>query len=287
MSDIGYKNKAQANLRVSYDNLSRYVDDLTHAIQTPDPDYMAIGVQADGEWRQLNGNVLQIENEYYSSVRPKSTIRSSEKPSLALRQRGVEYVEIRAPDVNAYAPLGVDEPQLRFIEALLVFCLLEDSPYVDAAEQAELEYNQAQVTRRGREPGLLLQHRGREIALKDWGLALLQPITVIAEILDAGNGGGDAYQSAVAQQRAALLNPERTPSARMLAEMRARKESFTAFALRLSRQYAEDFRARPLSPETQAALERAAADSLAEQARLESSDTLSFEEFLAQYFAQS
>lgn len=286
MSDIGYKNKAQAALNISYDNLESYVADLTRAITTPDPDYLAIGVKVDGQWRQLNGNVLQIENEYYSTVRPKCIARSGERPTLALRQRGVEYVEIRAPDVNAYNPVGVDESQLRFMEALLLFCLLEDSPRVDAAERQELEHNMALVTRRGREPGLRLRHRGRELSLRNWGLALLEPIEAIAEQLDAASGE-QAYRAAVAEQREALLDPDRTPSARMLAEMRERGESFTAFALRLSRQYAEEFRAMPLADETVAELRRSASESLAEQERLEQADTLSFEEYLEQYFAQA
>src|SRR5690606_41125846 len=58
------------------------------------------------------------------------------------------------------------------------------------------------------------------------------------------------------------------------------------FALRLSRQYAEEFRAMPLADETVAELRRLASESLAEQERLEQADTLSFEEYLEQYFAQ-
>jgi glutamate--cysteine ligase len=285
MSDIGYKNKAQAGLKVSYDSLDAYVANLSEAIETPDPEYAALGIKVDGEWRQLNGNVLQIENEYYSFVRPKNLVRRGERPSLALRRRGVEYVEVRALDVNVYAPLGVDEAQLRFIEALLLFCLLEDSPRVGPQEQADIDYNQGQVARQGRRPGLTLRRPSGEIALQEWGLALLEPVAAIAEALDA-DAGGDVYRRAVAQQREALLDPERTPSARMLAEMRARGESFTQFATRLSRQYAVAFREAPLAPETAAALARAAEDSLAEQAELEAADALSFEQYLERYFTQ-
>lgn len=285
MSDIGYKNKAQAGLKVSYDSLDRYVADLGRAIETPDEEYAALGVKVDGEWRQLNANVLQIENEYYSFIRPKNIVRSGERPSLALHRRGVEYVEVRALDVNAYAPLGVDETQLRFIEALLLFCLLEDSPRVSAEEQAEIDHNQAQVARRGREPGLQLRHRGTQIDLKDWGLALCEPIMTLAVLLDAAGGSG-TYRRAVAEQREALLDPERTPSARMLAEMRSRGESFTDFAMRLSRKYAHDFRAMPIPAAKLASMKQAAEQSLAEQARIERSDALSFEEYLSNYFAQ-
>jgi glutamate--cysteine ligase len=286
MSDIGYKNKAQDGLNISYNDLATYVADLGHAIATPAPEYMALGVQANGEWRQLNGNVLQIENEYYSFIRPKNVARSGEKPSLALRDRGVEYVEIRAPDVNIYTPLGIDEAQLRFLEALLIFCLLEDSPLVNAEEQAEISHNQALVTRRGREPGLRLRRRGQEIPLKDWGLAVLEPVAAIAKLLDNGSGGR-AHQEAIELQRQALLDPDRTPSARMLKEMRAQGETFIAFAMRWSLKYAAEFRSLPVPAEALDRLTQLAAQSLNEQTQIEASDAIPFEQYLEQYFAQA
>lgn len=286
MSDIGYKNKAQDSLNISYSSLDNYVADLGHAIATPAPEYTALGVHVNGEWRQLNGNVLQIENEYYSFIRPKNVVRSGEKPSLALRDRGVEYVEIRAPDVNIYDPLGADETQLCFLEAMLIFCLLEDSPLVSAQEQVDINYNQTMVTRQGREPGLKLRHKGKSISLQEWGLAALEPITAIAKLLDNSKGDG-AYQSAVELQRQALLDSERTPSARMLAEMRQNKESFIAFAMRISMQYADEFRTMPLPDERLKELTQLAADSIAEQATIEANDEQPFEQFLEQYFAQT
>lgn len=286
MSDIGYKNKAQDGLNISYNDLDSYVADLGRAIATPAPDYAALGIQVNGEWRQLNGNVLQIENEYYSFIRPKNVARSGEKPSLALRDRGVEYVEIRAPDVNIYDPLGTDEQQLRFLEALLIFCLLEDSPLVDADEQASIDHNQTLVTRRGREPGLKLRRNGQEIALKDWGLAVLEPVARIADLLDNGTGS-HAYRDAVEHQRQSILDPSRTPSARMLKEMRDKEETFIAFAMRLSMQYADEFRTMPISADTMERLTRLAAKSLAEQAQIEASDTIPFEQYLEHYFAQT
>src|SRR5690625_3637176 len=95
MSDIGYKNKAQAALQISYNDIEAYVENLTRAITTPAPEYADAGVHVDGEWRQLNSNILQIENEYYSFVRPKSLAGPNERPTLALRRRGVDYIEDR------------------------------------------------------------------------------------------------------------------------------------------------------------------------------------------------
>lgn len=286
MSDIGYKNKAQAQLKVSYDSLPRYVEDLTRAISTPDEEYGALGTFVDGQWRQLNANLLQIEAEFYSFVRPKPIVRSGEKPTLALKQRGVEYVEMRALDVNAFDPLGVDPQALRFIEALLIVCLLEDSPPVSAEEQRDIDHNQTTVARRGREPGLKLRRNGEEIALQAWGEALCDAIEQVAVVLD-GDDPARPYTAAVEQQRASLADPQRTPSARILAEMARQGESFIRFAMRLSKAHAEYFRQLPLSPEQVAAFEAEAAASLEQQRQMEAGDTLSFEEYLARYLAQA
>src|SRR5215510_11606283 len=75
MSDVGYRNRNQAGLSVSVNSLDEYIRDLTRAITTPHPPYEAIGVKvktaAGEQYKQLNANILQIENEYYSFIRPK------------------------------------------------------------------------------------------------------------------------------------------------------------------------------------------------------------------------
>ena len=58
MSDIGYRNRNQAGLSVSVNSLAEYVRDLTRAITTPHPPYEALGVKVNGEYQQLNANVL-------------------------------------------------------------------------------------------------------------------------------------------------------------------------------------------------------------------------------------
>jgi glutamate--cysteine ligase len=93
-------------------------------------------------------------------MRPKRTTRSGERPTLALRERGVEYVEMRALDVYSYSPTGVDEEHLLFLEAFLIFCLLADSPRITGEEQWGMDYNELTVAMRGREPDLLLIRDG-------------------------------------------------------------------------------------------------------------------------------
>ncbi len=164
MSDVGYRNRNQAGLAVSVNSLEEYVRDLTRAISTPHPPYEALGVKVNGEYRQLNANILQIENEYYSFIRPKRVARSGERPTKALRRAGVEYVEVRALDVSAFDPVGVNQNKLRFLEAFLALCLLKDSAPIADCEQSALDENHLTVARRGREPGLTLWREGRSVS---------------------------------------------------------------------------------------------------------------------------
>ncbi|MGH8397335.1 MAG: glutamate--cysteine ligase [Gammaproteobacteria bacterium] len=286
MSDIGYKNKNQAHIGVRYNSLDDYVSSLTHAISTPEPEYEAIGVKVNGEYRQLNANILQIENEFYTYVRPKQPINPGERATLALKKRGVMYAEVRALDVNAYDPVGADAPALRFIEALLALCLLHDSPPVSEQEQVIINHNQTQTARYGRDPTLELQRDGHGIRLRDWAKEITDQMDGICEILD-GERADKPYRTTLQARREALADPELLASARILADMREHGESFYRFAKRLSEKDRDYFRQRRLTPATQQHFEQLAHDSLEKQAQIEAADRISFDEYLKQYFAQT
>lgn len=287
MSDIGYRNKAaQAALNVSYNNLESYVASLTRAINTPWPAYDQIGVKVDGEYRQLNNHILQIENEYYSFVRPKNIARSGEKPTLALQRRGVRYIEVRALDVSAFDPAGVNLEELYFLEVFLAFCLLCPSPPISMDEQEEIDHNQSLVVNRGREPGLKLRHNGEPVELRAWADEALEAMQSVAEILDACEAD-NRYTKALAAKREVARNPELTPSARVLRELRDNEESFFEFAMRKSEEHRAAYLADPLSTERTTYFREAAEQSLAEQRAIEANDTLNFDEFLERYFAQT
>ncbi len=286
LSDIGYKNSNQARIGVTYNSVEDYISTLSHAISTPAPDYERIGVKVDGEYRQLNANILQIENEFYGSVRPKQPIESGERATLALKRRGVMYLEVRALDVNAYDPVGADEPALRFIEALLALCLLTDSPATTPEEQEIIGQNQLSVARRGRDPELALQDGSREVKLKDWAREILARMATLCTLLD-GSDLARPYSVSLAAQRAKVEDPDLTPSARVLADMRSHGESFFRFAERMSETHRRHFLDAPLPRETEARFSAEAKVSLEKQAAIEATDKLSFDDYLHQYFAQS
>ena len=220
LSNIGYKNQEAALLNVSYDSLEAYVATLYHATRTPYPPYEALGIFVDGDYRQLNADLLQFENEYYGSIRPKRVPQYGERPLAALARGGVQYVELRSLDVNAFEPTGVNEEELRFLEAFLLFCLLQESPPLDIREKSEAAENQTAVAHRGRQPGLRLRRNGQEIALQDWASTLMALIADVGALLDEGLPD-QPYVSAIRALQKSIDQPDRTPSARVLHDMEA------------------------------------------------------------------
>ena len=286
MSDLGYKAKAQATLNISLNSLEEYVADLTGALNTPYPEYEAIGVVVDGEYRQLNANLLQIENEYYGLMRPKRVARSGEPPTRALRRGGVEYIELRALDISAFDPVGVNRKQLHFLEAFLVFCLLQESPIISVSEQSEISANQRQVARRGREPGLELARNGGTRPLREWCLELFDAMQGVCELLDEDRQG-QPYSVALASQRELVLDPDRTPSARILAEMRDARESFYEFGMRMSEIHRSYFRElHAIGPERERLFVEEARDSISRQSEIESAQEMPFPQYLERYYAE-
>ena len=285
MSDIGYKNKSQRQLGISYDSPADYIRTLHGATEAPHPPYEDLGVVVDGEHRQLNANLLQIENEYYSFVRPKQIARSGEKPTVALQRRGVRYVEIRALDVDPFSPVGIEEDTMRFMEAFLIHCVLDSSPPVTRGEREESEENQRLVAVRGRDPALRLRRAGTSIPVFEWAREIVDAVAAIAEMLDAPTRTR-RYAEAIQACRASLEDPQLLPSARVLEEMRARSEAFFEFAMRKSVEHRATLLAATLPAARKVALQAEAAASLRAQREIEAADRLSFPEYLERYFAQ-
>jgi glutamate--cysteine ligase len=285
MSDLGYQSNAQADLTPCYNDLLSYTDSLRKAVATPYAPYVEIGTHKDGEWIQLNTNVLQIENEYYSNIRPKRVTYSGERPIQALVARGVQYVEVRCLDINPFLPTGIDLQQARFIDAFVLYCALQESPQLAENECSNAASNFLTVVKEGRRPSLELNRKDGTIDLKVWATELLEKITPIARLLDEAQGT-DEHVKSIAAQQAKVNDPSLTPSARVLASMNEHKEGFTAFSMRQSQLHAEYFRGTPLSVEEQSNFETLARTSIAEQAELEQTEeVVDFDTFVGAYQA--
>ena len=286
MGSLGYQSDAQATLAVSYNSLEGYADSLHAALTQSYPAYEAIGVRnPGGEYNQMGTSLLQIENEFYGTIRPKRVIEPGERPLHALRERGVEYVEVRLMDLDPFVPVGITAQTMRLLDVFLLHCLLSDSPPDTPQEITEIKYNQHLTAARGREPGLQLLRQGKNVPLVDWAAQVLAECAPLAAALDATHHSSD-YSGALAQARHTLAHPAQTPSARVLAQMAAQHDnSFSAFTLHQSTLARDALIAQPWSDAQQAHSVAEAQASLAAQKTIEDADTLPFEEWRQQYMA--
>ena len=284
MGSLGYQSEAQASLAVSYNSLEGYAASLHDALTRPWPAYEAMGIQAaDGSYLQLATSLLQIENEFYGTIRPKRTIFQGERPLHALRERGVEYVEVRLMDLDPFEPVGISASTMRFLDVFLLHALLSDSPKDSPQEIVELARNQHLTAARGREPGLKLWRDGHDISLRDWGLELVQDFAPVAQALDAANATTD-YTAALQAALVSLAEPERLPSARVLKAMAERHDnSFVGFVRERSVETQAVLLGQAWSGEQQTRFAAMANQSLQDQAQIEAADTLPFEIFRQEY----
>jgi glutamate--cysteine ligase len=285
MGRLGYHSDAQSALAVSYNNLENYGASLYDALTKPYPPYEAIGIRDGDDYRQLATSLLQIENEFYGKIRAKRVIRPGERPLHALRERGIEYVEVRLMDLDPFCAIGIGAATIRLLDVFLLYCLLEDSPPDTPEEIAAIGRNQNLVAARGREPGLRLERQAKEVGLSEWGRQLLVECEPVAAALDAAHGGrayGDALSAAVA----ALNDPDCVPSARVLRELQEHHDgSYVRFAVAQSRRHAVDIKHMRLATEVEKRFAQLARESLEEQQQIEAADTLPFEIYRQQYLA--
>ena len=284
MGNLGYKSEAQQSLFVCYNELDNYLESLHDALSKPYAPYQKIGMEKDGHYLQINTNLLQLENEFYGTIRPKRVGQSGERPLQLLRDHGIQYIEVRILDLNPFIPAGLDAEQIRFLDAFLIFCLLADSPKCTQESHKEIESNLALVVNEGRAPGLMLSRNGSAISFQQWANELFVDIAYAAKLLDNVHTS-DAYSLACAKQQLKLADPELTPSARILREMRAMARPFCGYTMQQSQTTEAFFRDQKIAPERLKELQEASRLSVYKQAEIEKSDTITFAEFLNQFNA--
>lgn len=284
MSDLGYTNSEQSSLQICYNNLTGYLDGVKDAINLPSKKFAEIGIKVDGKYQQLNSNVLQIENELYAPVRPKCVAKSNEKPSEALKNRGVEYIEVRALDVNPFSATGISVEQIRFLDIFLTFCLLENSPELTCSEQGACEKNMDAVVVQGRDPELVLNDNGDEKSIPLWGNEIFTKLVGIATLLDQANDS-DLYQKALVTEADKINNAGLTPSAQILAKVVNENQSLTKMALTNASQYKEGLLAKEYQEFDEQYFANTVSESLLKQAEIEAADNVDFDTFIRDYFS--
>ena len=286
LGPMGYQSDAQTALGVSFNSLRSYAESLNGALTKPYAPYEAIGLRDGGDYRQLGTTLLQLESEFYGTIRPKPRFRSGERPLYALGERGVEYVEVRCMDDDPFCPIGIAAGTMRFLDIFLLHCLLSDSPPDTPEEIAAISRNQHAVAQRGRDPNLRLTRRGEQLGLAEWAHELLRECEPIAAALD-GAHACCAYRDALAAAGTAVADCASTPSARVIAEIaQTEDKSYLAFALAQSGRHRRALQELPLPAAVEARYARLAEESIATQRRIEAADSVPFEVYRQQYLSK-
>ena len=285
MSDLGYRNIAQSKIKIGLCNVATYIASLKEATERPYPEYEQIGVKVDDEYKQLNSNLLQIENEYYTVIRPKQVTASGEKPTTALKQRGIGYIEVRCLDINPNSPVGIAAEDTRFVDTLLLYCLFADSPVMSDVEKMEIPENRNRMVRHGRKPSLTLLQDGQEVSAQKLMHELLSELKPFAALLDQAYGN-NLHSDTLADQFAKVDDAQLTPSAQIIEEMRTNDESFFEYAMRKTKQHETSLKL-PLSDAKQKSMTQQARESLDQQLERETSDAVSFDDYLKHYFDET
>jgi glutamate--cysteine ligase len=285
LSDLGYTNSAQSCLRIGFNSLDEYLAGLNKAIRTPSAEFADIGIKVDNQYRQLNGNILQIENELYAPIRPKRVAKPGEKPSEALARSGVEYIEVRSLDVNPFSPVGVNEEQVRFLDLFITWCALSDSDPMDNCELDCWRDNWNKVVKEGRKVGLELKIgcHGERLTLQEWAKRVFTELKMIAAHMDHALGG-HAYTDVCHKLESWIDEPELTLSGQFLQETK-KSGGLGAVARSLGEHYRTHNLAHRYRVYNDSIMEQEVVDSINAQRDIELSDTVDFDCYLANYFS--
>ncbi len=284
MGDLGYQSAAQQSMFVCYNELDTYIETLGQAIKTPYPEYEKIGMQVNGEYQQLSTALLQIENEFYSPIRPKRVTASGEKPLQALDQRGVQYIEVRCLDLNPFDALGINAGTIRFLDAFLLHCLLHDSPLCNEEEFRRININQSRVVNEGRDPDLSVFCGSKEVGLRDCANRLLEEIGLVAQTLDRAQQTGE-YTRSVADQQRKVEDASLTPSAQVLHQLQSQQLDHLDWVSQQSLAHRNAHQSYQGDPALREALSEECRASQLRREQLETQDQVDFAHFLHDYFA--
>nr|WP_315041785.1 glutamate--cysteine ligase [uncultured Moraxella sp.] len=282
MGKLGYQNSVQDDLDIRYNSLPEYIKGLRQAIHTPNASFKALGVDdKDGNPIQINDHILQIENEYYSPIRPKQVAKSGENPSDALANRGIAYIEFRAIDLDPYSDIGIRLSTACFMEILALYCLINASPDLLPDEEVLISQNQEKIVNEGRNRNLTIQTNSGEMLFSQWISQHLTAMLPLAELLDSVYGNND-YRNALTFMFGKAQNPDFTLSAQVLKDTE-RYGSTWKLGKALAEQHAILLKNQSLGCEKDEYYQKLAEKSVVEQSELEQQNTQSFYDYIQQY----
>lgn len=138
VSRLGYYSEEQDENFITFNSLEGYLGTIKDYINIPNEKFKNISLDLK---QQVNNGTIQMESELYNHVRPKGIISKKIRPYNQLKNHGVEYLEIRSIDLNPYTSIGISIEDIEFLELVLIYCALADSPPIDEVESECIKEN--------------------------------------------------------------------------------------------------------------------------------------------------
>lgn len=280
LSNIGYTHTKILDLNIMFNDFDEYVTSLQQALVTPSKQFMDLGLKdQENNFKQLNTNFLQLENELYTQIRPKRNTEHNETPIEALKKRGIEYIEIRSLDINPFSPIGINKSQILLLDLFLIWCALIDSPKTDKKDFLFINKNWEKIIFEGRKPNqkIYIYNQNQKKTLIEISQIIFKDLKKIALILDSHAKNTD-YQTVCDEMQLFFLHPKLTYSAQFLKLLI--KKGIKKTGLYLSQKYYTQLINQNVFNINKNMLEQESQYSHQKQIKLEQSDTLSFEEYI-------
>ena len=285
MGDLGYQSKVQQSLSISYNSLEDYISSLSNALKKSYEPYEKFQKKENGLYQQLSSSILQIENEFYSPIRPKQVIRLGETPLNALRYRGVEYIEIRCLDLDPFNPIGIDKKTIKFLDAFLLYCLCDDSEMSNDYETEIISKNQSEIVNHGRKRDLLIQTSSGTQSIKEKSIEIFDKLEMIAKQLDKTHGSND-YLDSIKEQKLKIKYSKLTASSKLLIQMEKENLSFIDLNLKLAEQHANLFKHHKVDKLKHQNLLNLIKQSIRIHKDFEQKNEINFDQYLFEYFKE-
>ena len=286
MGDLGYISHAQDSLNISFNSLDAYCLDLKNALHTPFEQYKKIGEFKDAERIQLNDSIIQIENEYYSTIRPKRVCPSGERPINVLKDEGIDYLELRCIDLNPSSPIGITKEQIYFLDLLILFCFFTESPEITNKESKELFKTHKKVVNEGRNLDTKIETQDGQVYLKDQAINIIEGMKRIAVFMDeeVEKGGDNSWQNAMNGKKEIVDNPNLSKSGSLLNEIQKKNISHQEYAMELSFLHQKTLNGITNNEDIKFA--EVAKNSLSDAIKIDQSSQVDFEIYLADFLSK-
>ncbi|MFL2714889.1 MAG: glutamate--cysteine ligase [Gammaproteobacteria bacterium] len=185
MSEIGYQSEAQKSLDIKYNSLSGFLQKIKDAITVPFEDYKKKGLlDSNGEYHQISDGIIQIENEYYDSIRPKRSASNNLRPYDLLKDFGIEYLEIRGVDISPSDITGMSKHHIRFLDLILIYCLISPSPKMTSKEKNEIDSNERVSIYEGKSKSSKININGNKVSIKNARKDIFENLKNIADFMN-------------------------------------------------------------------------------------------------------